>query len=195
MTTIKTFATNFFDQLKNGDNKTIATDGAGAVFDLLTGIEKSIPLIKKTAETGKKLLFVGNGASAAMASHMSIDFWKNGNIRAIAFNDSALLTCIGNDYGYKFSFEKPVAMFADSGDLLIAISSSGRSENILLAVEAARNCECSILTLSGFQEDNPLRSLGDINFYVSFDAYGPVEVYHQAILHCLLDTLLAVDNG
>jgi D-sedoheptulose 7-phosphate isomerase len=107
----------------------------------------------------------------------------------MAFNDSSLLTCIGNDYGYEQLFEKPIEMFADPGDILMAISSSGRSANILNGVKAARKQKCRVITFSGFQAENPLRVLGDINFYVPANAYGPVEILHHSICHCILDIL------
>ena len=108
----------------------------------------------------------------------------------MAFTDSSLLTCVGNDYGYERLFEKPIEMFADQGDILVAISSSGRSQNILNGVNAARKKDCSVITLSGFSADNPLRTLGDINFYVPAEAYGPVEILHHSICHCILDTIV-----
>jgi D-sedoheptulose 7-phosphate isomerase len=121
---------------------------------------------------------------------MSTDFWKNGGMRAIAFNDSSLLTCLGNDYGYEDIFAKSVEMFADKGDILVAISSSGKSENILRGVHSAKSKGCNVVTLSGFGSDNPLSSLGDFNFYVPDKSYGPVEIIHQSICHCLLDAIL-----
>ena len=121
---------------------------------------------------------------------MSTDYWKNGGIRAIAFNDSSLLTCISNDYGYKHVFEKPIEMFAEKGDILIAISSSGKSENILRGVQAARTSQCKVITFSGFKNDNPLRSMGDYNFYVPSPAYGPVEIIHLSICHCICDAII-----
>lgn len=154
------------------------------------GIEMVCKLVKSKTEKGGKVYFIGNGGSAAIASHMAIDFWKNGKMQAMAFNDSSMLTCISNDFGYKHVFEKPLEMFASKGDLLFAISSSGRSENILRGVEAARLKGCGVITLSGFSEDNPLRIAGDFNFYVPSLEYGPVEVVHQYICHWILDVLL-----
>ena len=92
------------------------------------GICLAAELIKKQSSEGKKLIFIGNGASATISSHQAIDYWKNAKIRATTFNDAALLTALSNDIGYKYVFEKPIEMFADSGDILIAISSSGKSE-------------------------------------------------------------------
>jgi D-sedoheptulose 7-phosphate isomerase len=112
-------------------------------------------------------------------------------MRAVSFNDGALLTCVGNDFGYAHVFEKPIEMFADSGDVLIAISSSGRSENILRAAAAGARTGCRVITLSGFGADNPLRRLGELNFYLPSDSYGYVEITHLAICHCILDTIIA----
>jgi D-sedoheptulose 7-phosphate isomerase len=171
------------------------TRSSGESMDLASGVAEGAELIYERTQAGGKLMFIGNGASAAISSHMATDFWKTGGMRAMAFNDSSGLTCIGNDYGYQHLFEKPVEMFGDPGDVLVAISSSGRSENILRAVGAARNRKCQVLTLSGFAPDNPLRTLGDGNFYVPVQSYGQVEVLHHSICHCLLDTIVATRRG
>jgi len=167
-----------------------ATDSNGGSMDFFSGLEVAARLVIQSAYAGNKLLFVGNGASAAISSHMAVDFWKCGGIRAMSFNDPALLTCISNDYGYSHVFEKPIEMFAETGDILFAISSSGKSENVLKASAAARLMSCRVITLSGFNENNPLRSKGDLNFYVPNCAYGPVEIIHHSICHCILDTIV-----
>ena len=166
------------------------SDGTGTVLETDQGTEAAVRLCLSVKDGGGKLMFVGNGASAAISSHMATDFWKSGGIRAVAFNDCSGLTCIGNDFGYRHVFEKPVEMFADKGDLLVAISSSGSSENILRAADAAKAKGCALITLSGFKPDNPLRSLGALNFYVPAQAYGPVEVLHHGLCHCILDVIL-----
>jgi D-sedoheptulose 7-phosphate isomerase len=163
------------------------TDTEGNELGLDRGTELACGLVAAAGGGGFKVMFIGNGGSAAIASHMAIDFWKNGGIRATAFNDSSLLTCLGNDFGYGYIFEKPIEMFASPGDLLFAISSSGQSENILRGVQAAKAKGCKALTFSGFKGDNPLSRLGDVNFYVPSGAYGPVEVIHQSLCHCILD--------
>ena len=165
-------------------------DGQEMNFD--QGIEWTCNLILAQAKEGRKLIFIGNGGSAAISSHLATDFWKNGGIKALAFNDSSLLTCIGNDYGYEHLFAKPILMFADPGDILMAISSSGRSPNILNGVKAAREKNCQVITFSGFYPHSPLRSLGDLNYYVPAEAYGPVEVLHHSICHCILDVLQSI---
>jgi D-sedoheptulose 7-phosphate isomerase len=163
--------------------------GAALVYD--EGIRRATEVVRGQTGAGRKVIFVGNGGSAAIASHQAVDYWKNGGMRAVAFNDAALLTCLSNDLGYPHVFEKPVAMFADAGDVLIAISSSGRSENILRAVAAAETAGCRVVTLSGFQPDNLLRRRGELNFYVPSDSYGYVEITHLAICHCIVDTIIA----
>jgi D-sedoheptulose 7-phosphate isomerase len=159
-------------------------------LEAVAGIEGAARLIEARTSAGSKLMFIGNGASAAISSHQATDFWKAGGMRAIAFNDASLLTCISNDFGYRHVFEKPIEMFGEKGDVLVAISSSGQSENILRGVEAARGKGAEILTLSGFASDNPLRANGSLNFYVSSKSYGHVEVVHHAICHCILDTII-----
>lgn len=171
------------------------TDKAGKSLELLAGFKKAISLITGCAECSGKLLFIGNGASSSISSHMAVDFWKNGSIPAMAFNDAALLTCVSNDLGYSKVFEEPIAMFANPKDILVAISSSGKSENIINAVRMARSKGCGIITLSGFSQDNPLRALGEINFYIPFSSYGIVEVIHHSICHSILDTIISCREG
>lgn len=183
-------AENYYNHLIASLKNISASGKNGQSLVFLDAIESACKLVTTQSGAGRKLIFIGNGASASISSHMSTDFWKNGGIRAVAFNDSSLLTCIGNDYGYKHVFEKPIEMFADSGDILFAISSSGKSENILRGVEAARSRNCHVVTFSGFQETNPLRALGDINFYVPSGGYGPVEIIHLSICHCIIDTII-----
>src|SRR5262249_61501818 len=110
-----------------------------------------------------------------------------GSVRSLAVKDGAMLTCISNDLGYGNVFAKQVEMHAYGDDVLFAISSSGCSENILNACATARQRDCRIITLSGFKADNPLRKRGDINFYLSSDQYGVVEIGHLTICHAMLD--------
>src|SRR3989338_9173856 len=156
----------YFRTLKSVFDKIIATGRGSKIYQFEEAIDISMCMIVRQASFGGKLFFIGNGASASIASHMATDFWKNAGIRALSFNDSSLLTCISNDYGYSRVFEKPIEAFAENNDILIAISSSGKSENILRAVSAAKKRRLKIITFSGFNNSNPLRSLGDINFYV-----------------------------
>ncbi len=187
---MRSAAVLYYDRLKELLGSIRVADREGRLLHFHHGIAKAAGMITSQVTSGHKMIFVGNGASAAISSHMATDFWKTGGMRALAFNDSSLLTCIGNDFGYEHVFEKPVEMFADRGDLLVAISSSGRSANILRAVRAAREKEVLVITLSGFDPDNPLFSEGDLNFHVPYHGYGPVEIIHHSICHCLLDVIM-----
>ena len=113
------------------------------------------------------------------------------DVRALDFSQVSLLTALSNDEGYECVYEYPITLWADAGDLLLAISSSGKSENILRAVKAAAAKKCGIITLSGFGADNPLRRLGDVNFYVSSREYGYVESAHSVIAHLITDRAMA----
>jgi len=192
---MKEIVKKYFEEIVKNLSGIAATDSENKKSDFSQAIAETIDLINKCSDSGKKIMFIGNGASAAISSHMATDFWKNGVVKAIAFNDSSLLTCISNDYGYQYVFEKPVEMFAEKGDILIAISSSGRSENIIKGARMALYKDCKLITLSGFEENNTLRSLGHINFYVQSSSYGPVEIIHQAICHSILDILIENKNG
>jgi D-sedoheptulose 7-phosphate isomerase len=180
---------NYFATLSKYLSQTAVTSAAGQILDLDEAVSQVIVDVRRTHKVGNKLIFVGNGGSAAIASHMATDYSKNGNIRSLALNDSSMLTCLGNDLGYDQVFSTQIELHARSGDLLFAISSSGRSANILNAVNAARTAKCMVVTLSGFTTDNPLRSLGDIKFYIDSDRYGFVEIGHLTICHAILDAI------
>lgn len=187
------FIQNYYKDFINLLGSVRVTDEEGKNLSIFQGIETVCNIVKKQSNLKGTIFFIGNGGSAAIASHMAIDFWKNGGIKAMAFNDSSLLTCISNDFGYKHVFEKPIEFFATQNDVLFAISSSGKSENILRGAKTAKSKGCSVITLSGFDIDNQLSSLGICNFYVPSYEYGPVEVIHQYICHYILDTIIHED--
>ena len=180
----------YFSELGGLFLKTQITDKDNKAIDFADAVGNAINLIASLTSKGCKVIFIGNGGSASIASHQAIDFFKNGGMRAIAFNDSSLLTCLSNDFGYEYVFEKPIEMFAGKGDVLMAISSSGKSENILRGVDAGKRTGCHIITMSGFKPDNPLRSRGELNFYVPSDSYGYVEITHLTLCHCMVDTIV-----
>ena len=149
-----------------------------------------LKLMAEIKQSGKKICFIGNGGSAAIAIHMTNDFLKNGGIRTHSMHDPATLTCLGNDFDFTQIFSRQLEMIADEGDILTAISSSGKSPNILRAVDKAREKRCKVITLSGFSEDNPLRQMGDLNIYVPSMEYGIVESLHNLILQQVVDEIL-----
>ncbi len=148
-------------------------------------------LLITVSNMGKKTLVFGNGGSAAIASHFSVDLTKNAGIRCMNFNEADLITCFSNDYGFERWVEKAVDFYGDKGDLLIVISSSGSSNNMLNGVAAARNRNFkAVVTFSGFMEDNPLRKLGDINLWLDSRAYNFVENIHQVWLLAIVDLII-----
>jgi D-sedoheptulose 7-phosphate isomerase len=159
----------------------------GAVVGLEDSVRQVGKAMRAAHDAGNRLFFIGNGGSAGISSHMATDYSKNGGIRASSLTDGSTITCLANDYGYEHVFEKQIEWHARGGDILIAISSSGRSQNILNAVKAARERGCIVYTFSGFAADNPLRVTGDLNFYLTNSEYGFVEVGHLALLHTILD--------
>jgi len=179
----------YFGTLANMLRNTEVTDHTSKSLPLEIGCEWVRNAAHQTHDAGCKIMFIGNGGSAGIASHLAIDFSKNGGLRALAFNDPSALTCLGNDLGYENVFAKQIDFHARWGDLLIAISSSGQSPNILEAVRVARRRSCKVVTYSGFSEENELRRTGDINFYVraNRNEYGFVEVSHLVLCHAILD--------
>lgn len=177
----------YFSTLEDLLRNSAATDRAQSKIPLAEGCEWVRRAAHESHDAGNKIMFVGNGGSAGIASHLAIDFSKNGGLRAMAFNDPSALTCLGNDLGYDNVFAKQIDFHGRAGDLLVAISSSGRSANILNAVKMARARDCKVVTFSGFTEENDLRKIGDINFFVNSKEYGFVEVSHLALCHAVLD--------
>ncbi|MFP3153783.1 SIS domain-containing protein [Lachnospiraceae bacterium ZAX-1] len=143
---------------------------------------------------GKNLFFIGNGGSAAIASHMTSDFMKNGGMNTYSLYDASLTTCMGNDYSYDYIFSKPLGFLLKKHDLLVAISSSGNSENIVKAIHTAKEKGAVIITFSGFGSDNKIKSMGDYNVYIPLGEYGIVESIHNLILQQIVDTILAKDG-
>ena len=138
-----------------------------------------------------KIMIFGNGGSAAIASHVSVDLTKNANIRSVNFNEADLITCFANDYGYERWIEKTIDFYADDKDVLILISSSGKSTNMINACKAARNKNMSkIITFTGHDKNNPLSKLGDINFWINSKAYNFVENLHQVWLLTVVDLII-----
>ena len=136
------------------------------------------------------LYFIGNGASASMASHFSTDLAKNAGLATHTFSDPALLTCLANDLGAAEMFSAALSRCGRQGDLLVAISSSGSSPNILRALQTADELGMGIITFTGMKSDNPSRRLGDLNFWVPCSTYGHAETAHAALLHHWVDLLV-----
>ena len=185
MNNISDYASNVRDLI----NGTVFTDANGKKFNVSDGTRICLDELSNVRKRGGTVMVVGNGGSAAIASHLQNDLLKACYIRSIVFTEQPLLTALTNDLGYERAYELPIGVMAESGDFLIAISSSGQSKNILNAVKIAAIKKMKIITFSGFDFGNPLRSLGHFNFYSSSSEYGLVENVHSIITHYLSDSL------
>jgi len=182
--------TDYFETVADGLRGMAVTDRSGSVLSPSEGVARWVAMTRATHDRGGQLYIIGNGGSAGMASHMAADACKNGHLRAMAFNDVALLTATSNDLGYDQVFSLPLERLARPGDLLIAISSSGNSPNIVRALETSRRLSLEAVTLTGMHADNRARMLGDVNFHVPLIRYGWTESAHQVILHYWFDQYL-----
>ncbi len=183
----RTAIEDYFQSIGKFLGLTEASDAKGDQVPLSAAIDWAVSKVASMKDKSNKVIFIGNGGSAAISSHMSIDYLKNGGVPALAFNDGAALTCLSNDLGYDQVFAKQIEMHGKPSDLVIAISSSGRSASILNGAKVARELGCDVYTLSGFEPDNPLRSMGRYNLYVPSAEYGFVEISHLVLCHAILD--------
>lgn len=169
------------------------------IFNSLNSVDEinvlnAVNIIKNIIYKKGKLIIVGNGGSAAIASHLSIDFTKAAKIRAINFNESSLLTCFSNDFGYENWVAEALGFYADKDDLVILISSSGNSKNIVNGALKAKEIGLPLITFSGFSSENELKKLGDYNFWVDSRDYNLVETVHQTWGLSIIDYLIK-DKG
>ncbi len=169
---------------------TEATDLQGGLLGQDEAFTAAGSMIRQARNAGRKVMAVGNGGSAAIAAHLQTDLAHSIRMRALVFTEPSLLTAQANDHGYEDAFANQVDLWADPGDLVIAISSSGRSANILNACRRARARGAAVITYTGFHPDNPLRRLGELNFHVASGSYGPVESAHAVLIHHLTDMVL-----
>ena len=181
------FLGKYFD-----DFKKLINSNADEIKKKLSNLKK---IVVSTKKSGKKILIFGNGGSASIASHFSVDLTKNAKIRCTNYNESNLITCFSNDFGYEHWVEMAINYFGDKGDVLIIISSSGKSKNMINACFAARKKKFSkIITLTGHSVNNPIKKLGDINLWVNTKAYNYIENIHQFWLLSLVDLVIGKTN-
>lgn len=166
----------------------------GTAVDADAGFAEWVDVTLRLRDRRQTVYMIGNGASASMASHFAADLAKNGRLHTQVFSDLSLITAISNDMGYEHVFAEPLRRRGQRGDLLVAISSSGRSPNILAAIDVADQLEMSVVTLTAKDATNPLRKRGDLNLYVQATTYGLAETAHAAALHWWMD-LIQLQDG
>ncbi|MCH1558876.1 MAG: SIS domain-containing protein [Alphaproteobacteria bacterium] len=160
----------------------------------IKSLMSSVDLIQNTISKGGKLIFAGNGGSAAMSSHVAVDFTKNAQIQSINFNEPDLITCFANDYGYENWVAKALEFYAGPNDLVFLISSSGNSMNIVNAAKYCNSNDINLITLSGFNRKNKINGIGNVNFWVNSEEYNIVEMTHHIILLLLVDAFINQKN-
>jgi len=175
--------------------QTIVTDNNDDLLDLEQAVATMCEWLIQNRENGKRLYIVGNGGSAAVAAHAVTDFFNMARLKAMTLHESSLLTCEANDYGYENAFARMLSQMLQPSDMVIVISSSGRSLNVRNAAEQAAQIGATVVTLTGFDGNNPLRSMGKLNFWLDSHDYGMVEIGHQFILHNVSDRLRDILAG
>ena len=170
--------TNFISEIKNNLNEINAKK-----------LDKAVYLINKMSKKNK-IILAGNGASAAISSHLAIDFTKAAGVRAVNFNESSLVTCFSNDFGYENWIKRALQYYLLPGDIIILISSSGKSKNIVNAAKFLRNKKNKLITLTGLNIKNPLKKLGNLNFFVNSKNYNVTESIHLIILLNIIEKLI-----
>lgn len=158
------------------------------------GIQALVECFTKHKKAGTQIFFIGNGGSSAVASHMTADFMKNGGMKTCSLYDNAVTTCMGNDYGYEYVFSRPLEFLGQGNDLLVAVSSSGNSQNIVNAINVANAKNMETITLTGFKPDNKAKQLGTISVYVPSEKYGIVESIHNLMLQQVVDMIMERDG-
>lgn len=185
----------YIEQLLSQLNRVeICETGHTSPLDFEMGMEQLVVQFAQVKEAGKQLFFIGNGGSAAIASHMTADYMKNGGMKTYSLYDNSVTTCMGNDYGYEYIFSRPLEFLGNEGDLLVAISSSGNSSNIVNAVEVAKKKNMKLITFSGFERKNRINGQGVWNVYVPISHYGIVESIHNLLLQQIVDTIMERDG-
>ena len=159
-------------------------------INVLHKLKKIKDIFIKTSKRGGKIMIFGNGGSAAIASHVTVDLTKNARIRSVNFNESDLITCFSNDYGYDRWVEKTVDFKAEKKDILVLISSSGKSKNMVNACKAAKRKKIKVISLTGHSKNNPLLKISDLSLWINSKAYNYIENTHQLWLLTICDLII-----
>lgn len=188
---MKTFCDDYMTTVLNGVREMQVTGRDGTSIAQEDGLHLWCDYAKRVRDDLHGLtFFCGNGASASMAEHMSHDWFQNAKMNTYTCSEVSHITAISNDLSYEDVFSYRIERILSEKDILVTISSSGNSSNIVKALQAGREKGAYCITLSGMKANNRSRSLGDLNFYVPLDFYGLVESAHAVVLHAALDCFL-----
>jgi len=187
---------NYHSEIEKAMDEMYVSDKDGNKIDINDGFNMWTKKVKEVRDEQNGLMFFsGNGASATMAEHMSSDWFQNADINTSTCSETAYMTAVSNDISYEDIFSYKINKTVTDKDILVLISSSGNSPNIVKAAEAGIKKGAYIITISGMKEDNRIRKMGDLNFYIALDKYGMVESAHAVILHFALDNFLQTYMG
>jgi len=165
-----------------------------SLFDLDTQVAKAADLIEESFRAGNKLLVCGNGGSAADASHFATEFVVRFMKDRPAYpaiclsGDGGLLTAAGNDYGFDEVFARQVAAFGLQGDLLICLTTSGKSRNVERALEQAKAHKVKTIAFLG-RDGGSTIGMADVDLLVRSDSTARIQEAHQLLLHVLCETI------
>jgi len=147
-------------------------------------------IVLDARDNNKTIYFAGNGASTTIASHAALDFTNQLAVKCHALNDPNFITCFANDFGYDDFMARSIKLYAESDDVIVLISSSGQSQNVINAAKVAKEMKCKVVTLSGFDYSNPLQKLGDINLWLDSKQYNIIECIHMFWLVMVCDVIV-----
>jgi len=177
------------EEFRNVLSKTKISIKNKQVHSFELGLDLIVEKLVQIREEKRNLYVIGNGGSAGIAAHAVTDFANVCKLKASTLHESSLLTCMANDYGYENALARMLDLVINPGDVLIAISSSGKSANIVNATARAKSKGAYSITLTGFASSNPVREAGDLSIWVDSNDYGLIEVGHQFILHHISDRI------
>tara|TARA_B100000787_G_C16130199_1_gene266978 strand:- start:36 stop:668 length:633 start_codon:yes stop_codon:yes gene_type:complete len=181
------YETKYFEFINNGLKGTLY-DIKKTTTTKEDFFNELVSLTNITKKLNGRFFFIGNGASAAFSNHMALDWSKNGGVYATSLSDSSLLTALSNDYSYEDAFVEFLQIEGvNENDIVITISSSGNSENIVNVLKYCNTAKIKTIGFSGLKKDNKTRDLADFSLYVPKKTYGIVECIHQVFLHLWLD--------
>lgn len=184
----------YIEKLENALEQVEITSIKNIYLDYTEGINKLVDVFRMYKKNRMGVYLCGNGGSAGIAQHMTADFLKNGGIFTHSLFCQTTLTCLSNDLSYEYVFCKQLELMAKKGELLVAISSSGESDNLINAIRTIRRFEGMVITLTGFKKNNRVRAMGDWNIYVPIEHYGIVESIHNIILQQIVDQIVETDG-
>lgn len=137
----------------------------------------------------KKIFICGNGGSSSIAAHVAVDFLKMTNLNFVNFSDHNLITCFANDFGYENWLSKALEANINKNDIVILISSSGKSKNMINAMKTLKKRKIYVITFTGFSKSNFLNKNGNLNIWIDSKSYNFIEMAHHIFLVAAVDKI------